>query len=96
MQAIEISFFIRVVAGCRLLDHKRNENIAEELGISGKGHYKELPKYIVMSLFYISESYCIESLLFVVPTSVYNATIFNAIHTLFTKMLVKIHMSLKY
>jgi hypothetical protein len=48
------------------------------------------------TLFYTSASCCTESS-FVVPTSVYNATIFfDTIHTLFTKMLVKIHMSLIY
>jgi hypothetical protein len=48
-----------------------------------------------ISFLYTSECCCIESL-FVVPTVVYNATFFLTQDTLFTKMLVKIHLSLKH
>jgi hypothetical protein len=47
MQSAEISFFIRAVAGCRLLDHKRNEDIAEELGLTGRAHYKVLSNILL-------------------------------------------------
>jgi hypothetical protein len=38
MQTTEISLFFKVVASCKLFYHKNNEDITEELGITGTAH----------------------------------------------------------